>query len=373
MNRRSISRIRSVAERVLRQIWHDKRVLAFMFVVPSLAMLLFGFSFAGDIRGVRMAIIDQDQTDLTASIIDNLQHDSTFSVTQIVTDVSDPQQLLLKGGYQAIVRFPKKFTSLYYAHFAMGVATSAQGTIDLTVDESDPQIVAAVKMGLADAVMNLGEGGPIDIQTRELYGVTVRFIDSFAPAIMGMVVAIVCTVLTLLSVVREKVDGTFARIWVSPVRRAEFILGYIAAFGLIAIGQSLLVLSIGKLVFNIVINGSIFWAFVCVILFAIGNVGLGALLSAAAQTESQAILFFPLVILPSVLLSGMMWPLQAIPKLLRPISYLIPLTYSNRLLRAVMVKGLLPWQEPVGFAGVLLFVLLTILSATFVLRQSARK
>ena len=91
MNRRSISRIRSVAERVLRQIWHDKRVLAFMFVVPSLAMLLFGFSFAGDIRGVRMAIIDQDQTDLTASIIDNLQHDSTFSVTQIVTDVSDPQ------------------------------------------------------------------------------------------------------------------------------------------------------------------------------------------------------------------------------------------------------------------------------------------
>jgi ABC-type polysaccharide/polyol phosphate export permease len=66
-----------------------------------------------------------------------------------------------------------------------------------------------------------------------------------------------------------------------------------------------------------------------------------------------------------------MWPLQAIPKLLRPISYLIPLTYSNRLLRAVMVKGLLPWQESVGFAGVLLFVLLTILSATFVLRQRA--
>jgi len=365
MNRHSIFRIRSIAERVLRQIWHDKRVLAFMFVVPSLAMLLFGFSFSGDIRGVRMAVIDQDQTDLTASIIDNLQHDNTFSVTQIMTDAPDPEQLLLKQGYQAVVRFPKKFTSLYYAHFAMGVATSAQGTIDLTLDESDPQIATSVKMGIADAVMNLGEGGPIDIKTRELYGVTVRFIDSFAPAIMGMVVAIVCTILTLLSVVREKVDRTFARIWVSPVRRAEFILGYIVAFGLIALGQSLLVLSIGKVVFNIVVNGSIFWAFACVILFAIGNVGLGALLSALAQTESQAILFFPLVILPSVLLSGMMWPLQAIPKLLRPISYVIPLTYSNRLLRAVMVKGLLPWQEPLGFAGVLLFVLLTILSASF--------
>ena len=373
MSRHSIFRIRSIAERVLRQVWHDKRVIVFMFVVPSLAMLLFGFSFSGDIRGVRMAVIDQDQTDLTASIIDNLQHDSTFSITLIEAATPDPEQLLLKQGYQAVVRFPKKFTSLYYAHFAMGVATSAQGTIDLTLDESDPQIAASVQMGLADAVMNLGEGGPIDVKTRELYGVTVRFIDSFAPAIMGMVVAIVCTILTLLSVVQEKVDGTFARIWISPVRRAEFILGYIVAFGLIALGQSLLVLSIGKVVFNIVINGSIFWAFACVILFAIGSVGLGALLSAVAQTESQAVLFFPLVILPSVLLSGMMWPLQAIPRLLRPLSYLIPLTYSNRLLRAVMVKGLLPWQEPVGFAGVLLFVLLTILSASFVLRQSAHE
>jgi len=156
------------------------------------------------------------------------------------------------------------------------------------------------------------------------------FIDSFAPAIMGMVVAFICTVLTLLSVVREKVDGTFARVWVSPVRRAEFILGYIVAFGLIALVQSVLVLSIGKGVFGIVINGSLGWAFAGVILFAIGSVGLGTLLSALAETESQAILFFPLVLLPSVLLSGMMWPLQAIPALLRPLSYIVPLTYSNR-------------------------------------------
>ena len=260
---------------------------------------------------------------------------------------------------------------LHYAYFAMGVATSAQGTVDLTLDESDPQIAATIRMGLADTFMDLGEGGPVEIETRELYGVEVRFIDSFAPAIMGFVVALICTVLTLLSIVREKVDGTFSRIWVSPVRRAEFILGYVIAFGLVALVQSLEVLTIGKTVFDIVINGSIFWAFGCTILFAIGSVGLGTLLSALAQTESQAIIFFPLVILPSVLLSGMMWPIQAIPRLLRPLTYIVPLTYSNRLLRAVMVKGLAPWQEPVGLAGVLVFVILTITLASIVLRQSA--
>ena len=184
-------------------------------------------------------------------------------------------------------------------------------------------------------------------------------------------VALVSTVLTLLSIVREKVDGTFSRVWVSPVRRAEFILGYVLAFGLIALVQSLVVLAIGISVFHIVINGSIAWAFACVILFAVGSVGLGTLLSALAQTESQAIIFFPLVILPSVLLSGMMWPIQAIPRVLRPLSYLVPLTYSNRLLRAVMVKGLAPWEEAVGFAGVLVFVALTVLTASIVLRQSA--
>jgi ABC-2 type transport system permease protein len=95
-------------------------------------------------------------------------------------------------------------------------------------------------------------------------------------------------------------------------------------------------------------------------------------LSALAQTESQAIVFFPLVMLPSVLLSGMMWPIQAIPAVLRPLSYLVPLTYSNRLLRAVMVKGLAPWQEPIGFLGILAFVVLTIVAASLVLRQRAR-
>lgn len=112
-------------------------------------------------------------------------------------------------------------------------------------------------------------------------------------------------------------------------------------------------------------------AFVCTTLFAVGSVGLGTLLSALAQTESQVIIFFPLVILPSVLLSGMMWPVQAIPRLLRSLSCLVPLTYSNYLLRAVMVKGLAPWQEPIGFAGVLIFALLPIALASVVLRQSA--
>jgi len=366
----TLDRIVSVAERVLRQLWHDRRVLVFMLLLPALAMLLFGYSFSGDITDVRVAFIDEDNTDLTESILESLQDDDAFEIT-ILESVDDPQELLLDEGYQAVIRIPDKFTSLYYAHFAMGVATSAQGTIDLTLDESDPQIATTVKMGLADAAMDLGEGGPVEIDEADLYGVEVRFIDSFAPAIMGLVVALISTVLTLLSIVREKVDGTFSRVWVSPVRRAEFILGYVVAFGLIALVQSLVVLAVGIGVFHIVINGSILWAFVCVILFAIGSVGLGTLLSALAQTESQAIIFFPLVILPSVLLSGMMWPIQAIPRLLRPLSYLVPLTYSNRLLRAVMVKGLAPWEEPLGFIGVLVFVVLTILVASAVLRQSA--
>jgi ABC-2 type transport system permease protein len=366
-----LHRIGAVAERVLRQLGHDRRVLAFMLLLPAVAMILFGYSFSGDITDIRVAFIDEDRTDLTASVLENLQKDDAL-VVRVLAPGQDPERLLIDGGYQAVIRIPAKFTSLYYAHFAMGVATSAQGRIDLALDKSDPQIAAAAQKSLADALMDLGEGGPVDVQVKDLYGVDVRFIDSFAPAIMGMVVAMISTVLTLLSIVREKVDGTFARVWVSPVRRAEFILGYVIAFGLVALAQSLVVLTIGKLVFDIVINGSIFWAFACVILFAVGSVGLGTLLSALAQTESQAIVFFPLVMLPSVLLSGMMWPIQAIPAVLRPLSYLVPLTYSNRLLRAVMVKGLAPWQEPIGFLGILAFVVLTIVAASLVLRQRAR-
>ncbi len=368
----SLIRIEAVIERVLRQIWHDKRVLALMILLPAFAMILFGYSFSGDIRDIRTAYIDEDETDLTASILENLQSDDTFSIT-VLQPGADPSELLLDRGYQAVIVIPPKFTSLYYAHFAMGVATSAQGTIELSLDESDPQISSAVRLGLTAALMDLGEGGPVNVEVQQLYGVDVRFIDSFAPAIMGLVVAFISTVLTLLSIVREKVDGTFSRVWVSPVRRGEFILGYVLAFGLVALVQSVVVIAVGKLVFDVLINGSLFWTFGCVILFAVGSVGLGTLLSALAQTESQAVIFFPLVLLPSVLLSGMIWPIQAIPAGLRPLSYLVPLTYSNRLLRAVMVKGLAPWQEPVGFAGVLGFVVLTIVAASLALRQSAQE
>ncbi|MBE0634404.1 ABC transporter permease, partial [Candidatus Bipolaricaulota bacterium] len=148
-------RIAAVTERVLRQLWHDRRVLVFMLMLPAIAMLLFGYSFSGDITDVRIAFIDEDNTDLTESILESLQDAEAFKVT-VLDSVNDPQHLLLSEHYQAVIRLPDKFTSLYYAHFAMGVATSAQGTVDLTLDESDPKIAATIRMGLADAMMDLG-------------------------------------------------------------------------------------------------------------------------------------------------------------------------------------------------------------------------
>ncbi len=366
-----LHRVGAVAERVLRQLWHDRRVLAFMLLLPAVAMILFGYSFSGDIKGVRVGFIDEDKTDLTASILENLEKDDAL-VVRVVAPGQDPERFLLDDGYQAVVRIPAKFTSLYYAHFAMGVATSAQGRIDLALDESDPQIAAAVQKSLADALMDLGEGGPVDVQVQDLYGVEVRFIDSFAPAIMGMVVAMISTVLTLLSIVREKVDGTFARVWVSPVRRGEFILGYVLAFGLIALVQSLVVLTIGKsrlphrdqrldllgVPVRDPVRGRQRWARDAPVGSGADGIAGDRLLPARDAAVG--------------LLSGMMWPVQAIPALLRPLSYLVPLTYSNRVLRAVMVKGLAPWQEPLGFGGVLAFVVLTVVAASLVLRQQGR-
>lgn len=152
----SAARVWAVTMRVLRQMRHDVRLIAIMLVVPSLAMILFGFSFSGDIRGVRLAVIDEDRTDLTSEIIDSLKGDPTFRVTELPPG-QDPEKLLLSG-YQAVVRLPDKFTSLYYAHFAMGVATEAHGTLHLWLDESDPQIAAAIRAGVAEALMDIGKG-----------------------------------------------------------------------------------------------------------------------------------------------------------------------------------------------------------------------
>ncbi len=180
---------------------------------------------------------------------------------------------------------------------------------------------------------------PVTVDTVAIYGEDAKFMDFFVPGIMAFVVYMITTLLTLVTFVGERTSGTLQRMLATTLSERDIVLGYAAAFSLIGMGQAMLLLLVGILVFDITVVGNVFLAFLVIALLAVVSQALGILLSSTAKREAQAIQLLPFVILPAFLLSGIFWPIEAIPAWLRPLSYLVPPTYAVDASRAVMLKG----------------------------------
>jgi ABC-2 type transport system permease protein len=149
----------------------------------------------------------------------------------------------------------------------------------------------------------------------------------------------VTTIFSVIVIVREKTGGMLERLFATPLAPLELVLGHAAALSLVAVLQSTVILGAAILLFQIQIAGNVVLAFAVLLLFAVGNQGLGMVASAAARNELQAVQFIPLVLFPSILLTGVFYPLEAIPGGLRPLSWFVPLTYANDALHSIMLRG----------------------------------
>ena len=185
-----------------------------------------------------------------------------------------------------------------------------------------------------------GFGSPFTVDaTDPIYAKNARFVDAFVPGVLVFATYLVATMLTLISFVGERTRGTLERLLSTPLTDGEIVTGYALAFGLVSILQVCLLLAVAILAFNIMIVGNLFLAFIIAALLAVTGQSLGILLSSAVKREVQAMQFFPLIVMPAFLLSGVFWPLEATPAWLRPASYFIPTTYAVEALRSVMLRG----------------------------------
>ena len=230
-------------------------------------------------------------------------------------------------------------------------------------------ILKTVNNALSDTMSAEGANPALKVTSDPIYGKDADFIDFFVPGILAFVVYLLTTILTLITFVGEKSNGTLERVLASPVTEGEVVMGYAITFGTFGIIQVALLFSIAVLVFNIIVVGNVLLAFLAVAILAVACQALGILLSSLAKRPEQAIQFFPFVILPAFLLSGVFWPIQAIPEWLRPFSYLIPPTYAVEACRAVMLKGWGLDRIWPDLVILVIFTLLFMLLATYTLRR----
>lgn len=341
----------AIAKKIFHDLKNDNRSLAFMFIAPIFAMFVFGLAFSGSVQNAELIVVNHDsisgitagmgpQEPLSDKIVSQLKEDGTVKIKELET-AAEARSSIKSGNAYGVIVFGKSFTQNVFKTI-QGVG-SGTTNIDFYLDQSNQEVAGAVARSVQSALSSVmeeaGRKPPVGINRISVYAENAEFIDFFVPGIIAFVVYLLATVLTLVTFVGERTSGTLDRLLATPLRESEVVTGYALAFGVIGVIQAALLLVIAILVFHILIVGNVFLAFGITALLAVVCQSLGILLSSFAKRESQAVQFIPFVVLPAFLLSGIFWPLEAVPSWLRPASYLIPVSYVVKANRTVMLKG----------------------------------
>jgi ABC-2 type transport system permease protein len=294
---------------------------------------------------------------------------------------------LTNGEADAAVIFPPDFVQQVFS--------GQNPTVQTVLEGSDPNVANAMRevtgaltrqLGVALSALQaqqaqvgqgqaippvLGGSSPFTVSDPQYLhgGSQYTFNDSIAPVFIGMFSFFFVFILTSIAFLRERSQGTIERVMASPMTRTELVIGYICGFAIFALVQSLLILLFVVYALRVHYSGNLALVFLVTALLTIGSVNLGIFLSTFAQNEFQIVQFIPLVFGIQVFLSGIFWPIAQLPSVLRPISYILPLTYANDALRGVMLKGAdiagIAWQ----LTALVIFALLMIVFSALTMRR----
>ena len=315
-----------------KHILRDKRTMLILFGMPVVMMLLFGFAITTDVKNVRTVVVTSEMSPRTQQAVERLAQSEYFIITQTV---NTPQEAEL------LIRSQKADMALVFA----------QGRcVQMMVDGSDPnmaqqwttyalQTIAADRS--APATLHAAKNdSPITIHTSLLYNPQMKSAYNFVPAIMGMLLMLICAMMTSISIVREKEKGTMEVLLVSPVRPLMVIIAKAVPYLILAFGILITILLMARFVLGVPLAGSLFWILAVSTLYILLALSLGLLISNVAQTQLVALLLSAMVLLmPVVMLSGMLFPVESMPTILQWISAVVPPRYYIEAMRKLMIMG----------------------------------
>ena len=307
-----------------KHIMRDKRTMLILFGIPVVLMLLFGFAITTEVKDVRTVVVTSQMDHLTQAAVERLAQSEYFTITQTV---STPQEA------ERLVRSQKADMAMVFSHdFA-----SKKDGIQLIVDGSDPNMATQWTNYAQGVLANMQSSM---VNSKMLYNPQMKSAYNFVPAIMGMLLMLVCAMMTSISIVREKEKGTMEVLLVSPVRPLMVIIAKAVPYLVLAFVILITILLMARYVLGVPLQGSIAWILAVSTLYILLALSLGLLISNIAQTQLVALLLSAMVLLmPVLMLSGMMFPIESMPKILQWISIVIPPRYYIEAMRKLMIMG----------------------------------
>jgi ABC-2 type transport system permease protein len=334
-----ISRIGVVAWKETVQLRRDRLTLAMMTLFPVVQLLLFGYAINTDVRHIPTVVLDQDRSAASRDLVRTLEATRFYDIVGNVRSFDEITLALRSGEARVALVLPPRFGS----HVARGIPT----TVQLVVDASDPQTVAsATNTAAALVAARSGEllirrgaaGPPISIEPATWYNPGLRTAVFVVPGLIGVILTLTMVMFTAMAIVRERERGTLEQLIVSPVKSIEIVIGKIVPFIGMGYLQITLILVAGSLIFNVPFVGSLPLLYGFAFVFIAANLALGLMFSTVAKTQQQAMQMSFFFILPNILLSGFMFPFDAMPRPAQIISEGLPLTHFLRVVRGIALK-----------------------------------
>ena len=307
-----------------KHIMRDRRTILILFGMPIAMMLLFGYAITNDVKNVRTIVVMSNADHTTQQAVDRLAASEYFTITQVVGTPRQAEQAMRRQQADMAIVFAKDFAN-------------RQSGYQLIVDGADPNM-AQQWSTYANAVIANMSGGLVN--TKLLYNPRMKSAYNFVPAIMGMLLMLVCAMMTSISIVREKEKGTMEVLLVSPIRPLMIIVAKAVPYLALAFLILIVILLMAALVLGVPVHGSLFWIFFISTVYILLALALGLLISNVAQTQLVALLMSAMVLLmPIVMLSGMLFPIESMPQVLQWLSAIVPTRYYISAMRKLMIMG----------------------------------
>lgn len=295
-----------------------------LFGMPVVMMLIFGFAITTDVKNVRTAVVTSQMDLQTQRVVERLSQSEYFTITQTVNTPKDAEFLIRDQKADMAIVFAPDFASKHKG-------------IQIIVDGADPNMAQQWTNYATNVITNM-PGGVVNAKL--LYNPQMRSAYNFVPAILGMLLMLVCAMMTSISIVREKERGTMEVLLVSPVRPLMIMIAKVVPYLALAFAILTTILLMARYVLDVPLAGSIVWIYVISTIYIILALSLGLLISTIATTQLMALLLSAMVLLmPIVMLSGMIFPVESMPEVLQWIATLVPPRYYIQAMRKLMIMG----------------------------------
>lgn len=338
----SWERIRLLIGKEFTQFRRDPLLPVLVLVMPVLQLVMFGYVVGSDVRNIPTAIVDQDRTVVSRRVGDAFTSSGYFVVRSSPSDERDVRDLMDRGEVQVAVLLPRGL--------ARELDRGRQVPVEIVVDGSDSK-TASVASGYAAQIiasfdrerlasLGLAEDAPgIDARVRVLFNPALRSVNAMIPGLAAFIMLLTVTAVMSQAVVKERERGTLEQMFVTPITRAEYLIGKVAPYVMISTVQVIVVTVFGSWWFDVPFNGSVFAIGLGLLLFLLTGIGLGLFISTVSQSRQQAQQATMFMLIPTMVLSGFIFPIDSMPAPIVPFTYLIPLRYVLVILRSNWMKG----------------------------------